>query len=172
MKAPTMKNAKARPHFDRLAVIASIALAGAASMATSPPDTGVPSVSVTVDAPIPRIELTNDRPEVAIAIERTGASLATNGRFVADLALNAPQPLEVVATLEGSEPGDADFVSRPIAGSGSLSIDRFLESRGVLRIRKLGAGSVTIGGRASFMTSVPEGTDTSSSSISLDLSIE
>ncbi len=157
----------------RLAILTTITLAGIASMATSPPDTSVPSTPVTLEAVIPSIELTPDAPEVELVIRVTDTSSASiGGRFTANVALESDAAVEVVATFDPGGSRSGDFSSRPVDGAAELSIGGVVNGVGTLRLRMLGEARVTVGGRAEIVVQAPEGTDPSPSAFDFALELQ
>ncbi len=165
----TPKNDLAR----RAAILTALTLAGIASMATSPPDNSLPTVSVTLESPIPSFELSEAKPEAIIDIQVADSSTtAVSGRFVADLSLESEGAVEVIATFDPGGSRSGDFSSRTVDGAGELQVNGFLTSRGTIRVRMIGAGRVQGSGRAELRTNVPETADTSPSAFRFDLALQ
>lgn len=157
----------------RLAILTTLTLAGVASMATSPPDNSIPTTAVTLETAIPTIELSPDAPEVKLAIRVTGtSSAAIGGRFSADVSLESDAPAEVVTVFDPGGSREGDFASRTVVGASDLSVGGVLNGGGTIRVRLLGEGRVTVGGRAEIVVQVPEGSDTSPSAFSFDLEVQ
>lgn len=156
------------PAKHRLAVILTVAVAGAASMATSPPDDGRDLVSQSFEAPMPSFELTDEAPEAAFVVWIASTTSTTTGaRVNVKLALQTEADVEIVASLsQGDAPGD--FSAKTIAGFGEMEVSTFAFDPATLRVRKLGPGRVTGGGQVTISGGFSERLDTSGWEVAIE----
>lgn len=152
--------------------VLAIALAGAASMATSPEDDGqVSTRQIDVEAPLPDFTLDDAEPEIVFdvqvtAVDSVGSSTVA-GRLTATLDLASDVPAEIIAAIETDEASGGQFTRAPVDGPSSAAINGMVFGAARLRLRMLGSAQIEGRGTLALSVSVPIGTETSTASYTI-----